>query len=110
MRQTVNDNGFNPRWDMSKKYVFHLKFPDLALLRIVVMDKDLNADDFIGYCVCPVESLCSGAWRGVWRAVGCVLTAGAGYRHVHLLTEDGRPIPDATLFVHIEVRIQEGVA
>ncbi len=67
----MNDNGFNPRWDGKKKYVFNLKMPDLAVLRIVVMDKDVDKDDFIGQFACPVDSMSPGAHGRAAGAIGC---------------------------------------
>ena len=66
-----------------------VNFPELALIRFKVMDKDLNEDDFIGSYTLPVNSLVS------------------GYRHVHL-TNAGKPLANASIFVHVD--IQEHVA
>jgi len=64
-----------------------VKFPELALVRFKVMDRDfgLNQDDFVGQFTVPFESIQS------------------GYRHIHL-TASGNPIENATIFLHIEIR------
>lgn len=64
-------------------------FPELALLRFKVMDKDLNQDDFIGSYSLPVDSVVP------------------GNRHIHL-TNAGNRLPNATIFV--QVRVQDYVA
>ena len=51
--------GFDPRWD--EAFGFSLMAPELALLRFVVMDKDiLTADDYIGQATIPFTSLMPG--------------------------------------------------
>jgi len=59
-------------------------FPELALVRFKVMDKDFNKDDFIGSYTLPVSSMVP------------------GYRHIHL-TSGGNRIPNASLFVHVKI-------
>ena len=54
----VNNNGFNPQWNES--FQFHSLFPELAILRFVVMDNDTLSDDFIGQFSLPLSSLALG--------------------------------------------------
>ena len=67
--------------------MFTVTFPELALLRVKVLDKDLglNQDDFIGSYALPVNSMVS------------------GYRHIHL-TSRGKKLTCASLFVHIQIQ------
>lgn len=51
----IDDNGFNPVWQAS--FEFKVCVPDLALLYFVVMDKDIDADDFIAQTAIPLNSL-----------------------------------------------------
>ena len=68
-------------------FQFVVNFPELALLRVKVMDKDfgLNQDDFIGSYTLPVDSIVP------------------GYRHIHL-TNSGNRISNATIFVHVMIQ------
>lgn len=77
--------GFNPEW--KETFVFTVMFPEMALLRVRVMDKDLglNQDDFIGSYTLPVTSIVP------------------GYRHIHL-TSGGNMLSCASLFVHVMVQ------
>ena len=129
----VNNNGFNPQWN--EKFQFHSLFPELAILRFVVMDNDTLSDDFIGQfslplsslalgqCVQPYihESTCLSSCILMYIAVYplslhnstytfpavstiadyCFVVHGVGYRHVHLLSDKGEPLDQATIFVHI---------
>ena len=68
--------GFNPVWNHTFQFVVH--FPELAVLRMKVMDEDWgpNRDDFIGSFTLPFDSITQGKPEGmVVRAVhwtGCV--------------------------------------
>jgi Ca2+-binding EF-hand superfamily protein len=84
--KTVDDNGFNPMWD--ETFVFNTIMPDVALLRFKVMDKDLDADDFIGQFCCPVDSLAQ------------------GFRTVHLERVDGLRLEQGWLFVEIKIDVE----
>ncbi|XP_065834957.1 1-phosphatidylinositol 4,5-bisphosphate phosphodiesterase eta-2-like [Oscarella lobularis] len=77
----IDDNGFNPIWN--ETFTFTLLMPELALIRFVVMDKDVLSDDYIGQATFPVTSLLQ------------------GYRHVNL---DGEGTDLATLFLHISLK------
>ncbi|XP_048859088.1 1-phosphatidylinositol 4,5-bisphosphate phosphodiesterase delta-3-A isoform X1 [Brienomyrus brachyistius] len=80
----IDNNGFNPRWDCTLS--FQLQVPELALVRFVVEDHDhTSKNDFVGQFALPFTSLRT------------------GYRHVHLLKEDGSNLSPATLFIHIKV-------
>ena len=75
--------GFNPQWKESFQMIVH--FPEMALLRFKVMDKDLNQDDFIGSFTLPVSSVVP------------------GHRHVHL-TSSGNKLPNASIFIHVQIQ------
>ena len=75
--------GFNPVWKETFQMV--VNFPELALLRVKVMDKDINSDDFIGSYTLPVDTIVP------------------GYRHIHL-TSSGNKLPNASIFVHVTVQ------
>ena len=49
--------GFNPEWNETFQFV--IRFPELALVRFKVMDRDWgpNKDDFIGQFTLPFESI-----------------------------------------------------
>ncbi|CAG5865961.1 unnamed protein product [Menidia menidia] len=80
----INNNGFNPVWNESLSFVVHA--PELALVRFVVEDYDkASRNDFIGQLTLPFS---------------CIQT---GYRHIHLLSKDGTPIPPSSLFVNISI-------
>nr|XP_032801741.1 1-phosphatidylinositol 4,5-bisphosphate phosphodiesterase delta-4-like [Petromyzon marinus] len=78
------NNGLNPVW--KEEFLFQLTVPELALIRFVVKDYDVTSrNDFIGQFSLPFSCLRQ------------------GYRHVHLLSLDGRSLFPATLFVHIRI-------
>ncbi|CAN9497978.1 unnamed protein product [Ophioblennius macclurei] len=80
----IQNNGFNPVWNKTLNFVIHA--PELALVRFVVEDHDKTSwNDFIGQFTLPFK---------------CMQT---GYRHIHLLSKDGTPIPPASLFVNISI-------
>lgn len=80
----INNNGFNPVWNEPLNFV--VQVPDLALVRFVVEDYDkASRNDFIGQFTLPFTSL------------------QPGYRHVHLLSKDGTPIPPASIFVNVSI-------
>lgn len=58
--------------------------PELAVIRITAYE---DSGKFIGHRVLPVVGLCP------------------GYRHVSLRTEGGQPLPLATLFLLIVVKV-----
>ena len=54
-------SGFNPVWNETIRHVIH--FPELALMRIRVMDYDmLSQDDFIGQYTLPIASMETGKY------------------------------------------------
>ncbi|XP_048414126.2 1-phosphatidylinositol 4,5-bisphosphate phosphodiesterase delta-1a isoform X1 [Stegostoma tigrinum] len=80
----VSNNGFSPMWNTT--FQFDISVPELTLVRFVVQDYDMSSkNDFIGQFTLPFSSL------------------KLGYRHIHLLSENGDPLPSASLFVHIMI-------
>ncbi len=77
--------GFNPVWN--ETFTMTTRYPELAVLRIKVMDEDWgpNKDDFIGSYSLPVECLVP------------------GYRHVHL-TNAGNKLETGSLFIHVQIQ------
>lgn len=81
----VRDNGINPVYD-EEPFVFKkVVLPELASIRIAAYEE---GGKFIGHRVLPVIGLCP------------------GYRHLTLRTECGQPIPLATLFLCIVVKVK----
>jgi hypothetical protein len=81
--KVVDNNGFNPQWNQT--FQFHALFPEVDILRFVVMDHDTLSDDFIGQYSLPLSSVAP------------------GYRHVHLLSAAGEPLDQSTIFVHVAI-------
>lgn len=80
----VRDNGMNPIYD-EEPFVFKkVVLPELASIRITAYEE---GGKFIGHRVLPVIGLCP------------------GYKHVTLRTELGLPIPLATLFLCVVVKV-----
>ncbi|XP_077171937.1 1-phosphatidylinositol 4,5-bisphosphate phosphodiesterase delta-3 isoform X2 [Paroedura picta] len=79
------NNGFNPCWN--EMLTFHVRVPELALVRFVVEDYDTtSSNDFVGQFTLPLTSIKE------------------GYRHIHLLSKDGTSLSPATLFVHVKCK------
>ncbi len=67
-------------------FQMQVRFPELAVLRLKVMDEDWgSADDFVGSYSLPVSCLVP------------------GYRHVHL-TKSGHTLQSGSLFLHIQIQ------
>lgn len=81
--KTVYHNWENPQFN--EAFDFEIAFPELALIRFVVLDDDSLDYDFMGQYTLPFE---------------CIQP---GYRHVHLYTIGGDLIANAYLFVHIAI-------
>ncbi|KAL7869085.1 hypothetical protein AOLI_G00130730 [Acnodon oligacanthus] len=80
----IDNNGFNPRWDCTFKFLLHV--PELVLIRFVVEDHDYTArNEFLGQFTLPFTSMRT------------------GYRHVRLLKADGSSLSPASLFIHVKV-------
>ncbi|MCI4384148.1 hypothetical protein PGIGA_G00035610 [Pangasianodon gigas] len=80
----IDNNGFNPRWDCTFKFLLHV--PELVLVRFVVEDHDYTArNEFLGQFTLPFTSMRT------------------GYRHVRLLRADGSSLSPASLFIHVKV-------
>ncbi|VDM37165.1 unnamed protein product [Toxocara canis] len=86
--KTVRNDSVNPAFDES--FQFQISVPELALVRFLVLDDDFIDDDFIGQYTAPFECLQS------------------GYRHVPLLNNEGDPLENCTLFVHVAITNRRG--
>ena len=53
--------GINPIFDES--FEFQINLPDLALVRIAVLDDDYIGDEFIGQYTVPFECMQTGKWN-----------------------------------------------
>ncbi|UJR21175.1 hypothetical protein I4U23_024273 [Adineta vaga] len=81
--KTIYHNCENPQFNDT--FEFEIAFPELALVRFVVLDDDSLDYDFIGQYTLPFE---------------CIQP---GYRHIHLYNIGGDLISNAYLFVHIVI-------
>ena len=88
----------NPQFNES--FEFEIAFPELALIRFVVLDDESLDYDFIGQCTLPFESIQSGNDESCYQLFELFFL---GYRHVHLYTIAGELIANAHLFVHIVI-------
>ncbi|KAI1899759.1 hypothetical protein AGOR_G00065060 [Albula goreensis] len=88
--RTAAQNQDDPLFDQT--FEFQVSVPELALLRLVVLDDDYIGDDFIGQYSVALPSL------------------RPGYRTVPLLGLSGDPLPHASLFVHVTVSNRQGGA
>uniref|UniRef100_A0A8B9KHP3 Phosphoinositide phospholipase C n=1 Tax=Astyanax mexicanus TaxID=7994 RepID=A0A8B9KHP3_ASTMX len=80
----IDNNGFNPRWNCTFKFLLHV--PELVLVRFVVEDHDYTArNEFLGQFTLPFNSMRT------------------GYRHVRLLRADGSSLSPASLFIHVKI-------
>ncbi|CAD5219079.1 unnamed protein product [Bursaphelenchus xylophilus] len=86
--KTIRNDSFNPNFDES--FQFEVCIPEIALVRFLVLDDDYIGDDFIGQYTIPFECLQS------------------GYRHIPLLNNEGEPLENSTLFVHIAITNRRG--
>uniref|UniRef100_A0AC34GTH3 Phosphoinositide phospholipase C n=1 Tax=Panagrolaimus sp. ES5 TaxID=591445 RepID=A0AC34GTH3_9BILA len=86
--KTIRNDSFNPSFD--ENFQFEISVPELALVRFLVLDDDYIGDDFIGQYTVPFECLQS------------------GYRHIPLLNNEGDPLENSTLFVHVAITNRRG--
>ncbi|XP_075767363.1 inactive phospholipase C-like protein 2 [Pelodiscus sinensis] len=86
--KTALQSGDNPVFEESLE--FQVNLPELAVLRLVVLDDDYIGDEFIAQYTIPFECLQS------------------GYRHLPLQSLAGDLLPHATLFVHVAVADRPG--
>ncbi|XP_074595068.1 inactive phospholipase C-like protein 1 [Brevipalpus obovatus] len=86
--RTISNEANNPIFDES--FEFSVSVPELAMLRLVVLDDEYINDDFIGQSTILVE---------------CIQQ---GYRHIKMYSYDGELIPDAFLFVHLSLTHRYG--
>lgn len=95
----IENSGFNPNFDES--FQFEISVPELALIRFLILDDDYIGDDFIGQFTIPFECLQSGN-------VSDYNSISLGYRHIPLLNNEGDPLENSTLFVHIAITNRRG--
>ncbi|CAI5445027.1 unnamed protein product [Caenorhabditis angaria] len=86
--RTIRNDSTNPSFDES--FQFQVCVPELALVRFLVLDDDYIGDDFIGQYTIPFDCL------------------QPGYRHIYLLNNEGDPLENATLFVHVAITNRRG--
>jgi len=79
--KVIDNNGFNPRW--RETCSFKLRVPELAIVRMTVMDHDTTRDDFIGYYCLPVMSIQD------------------GFRHFPLFDRFGNKFNQTLIFSHV---------
>uniref|UniRef100_A0A914HLY3 Phosphoinositide phospholipase C n=1 Tax=Globodera rostochiensis TaxID=31243 RepID=A0A914HLY3_GLORO len=87
---TITSNGLNPVWQ--ERFVFHVRHPEMALLRFHVEDGDFvgpKTDPFIGQAVFSLDSVRS------------------GFRSVPLRNQFSEPLELSALLVHVEIRTWE---
>lgn len=92
--------GENPQFN--ETFEFELAFPELALVRFVVLDDDSLDYDFIGQFTIPFESIQPGDFSIEYSSFSSTMSL-LGYRHVHLYTIGGDLIANAYLFIHIVI-------
>ncbi|XP_063146033.1 1-phosphatidylinositol 4,5-bisphosphate phosphodiesterase beta-2 [Candoia aspera] len=80
---TPNANSINPVWNEDPFVFEKILMPELASLRIVVLEE---GGKFIGHRIIPVTAVCS------------------GYHHVCLRSESNRPLTMPSLFVYVEMK------
>jgi inactive phospholipase C-like protein 2 len=78
--KVIDDNGFNPTWEQS--WEFDLEDYESDILRFVVMDKDVDSDDFIASNT---------------LALNCLAP---GYRTLPLIDVNRDVIPFCSLYIH----------
>ncbi|XP_013911427.1 PREDICTED: 1-phosphatidylinositol 4,5-bisphosphate phosphodiesterase zeta-1 [Thamnophis sirtalis] len=77
----VKGNALCPRWNQT--FTFHIRVPELALVRFVVEDQfSLASNNFLGQYTLPLLSI------------------NRGYRHIPLFSNLGVSLRPASLFVH----------
>eukprot|EP00050_Salpingoeca_kvevrii_P000842 m.157339 g.157339 ORF g.157339 m.157339 type:complete len:1076 (+) comp10227_c0_seq1:138-3365(+) len=79
--RAIKNNGFNPYWN--ETFEFKIMVPELAMLRISVLDDDFIRDDFLAQYSCPIQSIST------------------GYRHIPLDNQHGTRLPHSSLFVKV---------
>lgn len=86
--KTVSNEGHSPIFD--ECFEFTMGAPELAVLRLAVLDDEFIGDDFIGQHSIPVSSLRT------------------GYRHVQLTSDTGKVLENSSLFLHITMSTRSG--
>ncbi|CAF1210382.1 unnamed protein product [Adineta steineri] len=82
--KVIDNNGFDPNWN--ETFQFHIKYPQMCLINISVMDYDvITQNDRIAYFCSPLTMIQT------------------GYRHIHLRANNNDQTY-STLFVHIDIQ------
>jgi len=80
----IKNNGFNPVWEEVLEFV--VNFPKLAFLYFVVKDQEnFGTDEELAQYMILLTSV------------------NEGYRHVHLLDENGQRLVSSSLFIHVTI-------
>ncbi|UJR36404.1 hypothetical protein I4U23_029127 [Adineta vaga] len=82
--RAIDDNGLDPIWN--EKFIFKIKYPQLALVYFTIYDYDsFSRDDKLAHFCLPLTAMQT------------------GYRHIHLRATNNDPI-HSTLFVHVDIK------
>lgn len=81
--RTISNEGHSPIFDESFEFI--VTVPEIAILRLAVLDDDCLGDDFIGQYAVPLSNVQT------------------GYRHVHLKSSTGCILQNTTIFIHSSV-------
>jgi hypothetical protein len=95
----MNSLGENPQFN--EAFEFEIAFPELALVRFVVLDDESLDYDFIGQYTLPFDCIQPGELIDFKKKKENIRLL--GYRHIHLYTIGGDLISNAYLFVHIVI-------
>jgi len=80
----IENNGLDPIWN--EKFIFKIKYPQMALVYFSVYDHDaFSRDDKLAHFCLPLTMIQT------------------GYRHIHLRAINNDPI-HSTLFVHVDIQ------
>lgn len=84
--QTIRDNGLNPVWNETFKFLIHCS--DLAFLRITVLDENIRSGEarFLGHGTYPINCICR-----------------RGYRSIPLMNDYSEELELSTLLVRIQM-------
>ncbi|ROT65181.1 hypothetical protein C7M84_016856 [Penaeus vannamei] len=114
-RTVSNDSSF-PIFDESFEFLINL--PELAIVRFVVLDDEFIGDDFVGQCTVPFDlhpdgSCAGGGPLAPSPALGPPSQAPDALAPSRIpprppAVEHGRPMDNASLFVHVSISNRRG--